>query len=103
MTPTPTLPGINVTGFSATVQYIDVNDWRINIGVVLDGAVNQDTFLTARINVDGGTQDYGVIVFNGDTSGTASPSYIDEPTGVSANCLIFGSGDTRVNLGVFAC
>jgi hypothetical protein len=104
-TPTPTaaVSTILVTGFSATVQYIDVNDWRINIGVVLDGAVNQDTFFTATINVDGGTQNYGVFVFNGDTSGNASPSYFDEPLNVSANCLTKDSGDTRVSVGVYAC
>jgi hypothetical protein len=103
LTATTSTAGLEVTGYSATVQFIDVNDWRINIGVVLNGAVNQDTFFTATINVNGGTQNYGVIVFNGDTSGTASPSYIDEPTGVTPNCLTRDSGDTRVSVGVYAC
>jgi hypothetical protein len=104
-TPTPTVESaaINVTGFSAFVVNIDPTDWRINISIVLDGAVDQDTTINATINVDGGQQVYGVTIFNGATSGNAAPSYIEEPLNVSPNCLTFVSGDTRVNLGVYAC
>jgi len=101
-TPAPTAAPINVTGFSAYATDLGF-EWQVTISVVLDGAVDQDTLINATINVEGGQQVYGVTIFNGATSGLANVGYLSDPNPVSANCLTFASGDTRVNTGGFTC
>jgi hypothetical protein len=102
-TPTPASAAINVTGYSAYVVSISETQYDINVGVVLDGAVNVATVLIATVNTNAGTVNISVIIPDGDSSGIGGMSYIEDPSPVGPNCLSFSSGDTRVSLTGFTC
>jgi hypothetical protein len=106
LTPTPTaIPAtpINVTGFSAFAEEVLDPEWNIIVGIVLDGAVNQDTIIDAYVNTNIGTIPIGVTIYNGNSSGTATYGFFGDPSPVGPNCLTFVSGDTRVTTTGYTC
>jgi hypothetical protein len=96
---------INVATFGAFSSYNEFTEqWTLFISVTLDGNVNTDTVLDASVDIGGGgPQIFGITIFNGNSSATVSNAYIFDPEPVSANCLTFVSGDTRVNTGIYTC
>ena len=84
---------------------IDPFNYQLTIGIVLDGAVNTTTGIDARVEVGGFGfyQTFGVFINEGESSGVAYNSYIEDPGYVSPDCLTFIYGDTRVNTGVYTC
>jgi hypothetical protein len=105
-TTTPTSSGVilNVTQFTAvSTLNVPEGDWTITTEVVLNGNVNQDTFLSATINALGGQQTFGITIPNGGNNGIEVSNSLVDPAPVSPDCLTFLSGDTRVSTFGYTC
>jgi hypothetical protein len=98
---------INVSTFAAFKTYNEISeDWTLTVQVTLDGNVNADTVIDATVNLGPtgeDTQVFGVTISNGTSTGTSNNGYLEDPGTVGPNCLTFSSGDSRVNVGAYAC
>jgi hypothetical protein len=102
-TPSPVTP-IGIFAYAAFSTYNEfTEEWILTVSVTLDGNVNTSTVLDATVNVAGGQQTFGVTIANGTNSGTSNNGYLFDPEPVSANCLTFVSGDTRVTTAGYTC
>jgi hypothetical protein len=99
--------GYTPIGIFASAAFATYNEftgeWTLFVSVTLDGNVNTSTVIDSTVNVAGGQQTFGVTIASGASSGTSANGYLFDPEPVSANCLTFVSGDTRVTTAGYTC